>query len=409
MTKKGVIIFIVATFGVSWAWMFCAGLLLNISLVNPLAQLPIGLTPAIVAVIVRAWVTKEGFPDAGLALRLRKGWPYYLAAWLGPLLFAGVAVASAAALGLSRVDLAPLDSLLPVQSPGASVLIWMMIMIPLTPVFWGEEFGWTSYLRPRLFPERPLLSAGATGIIWAVWHYPLAFVGYIHFGNIFLGLLIWTLSFLCQEIILAWLYQSSRSIWTASLAHAGNNLVLFLFVGQLLKEASALVITTYATIPLAVVAAWIVFTGRLTKPQSQRNTTWRTGAFAAPVFPRSLLVFDGDCAFCTSSVDTIRARIRPDVDFEPWQWLELSELGLTEEQVDRSVQWLNGEGGRASGAKAFAKVLLHAAWPWRIAGMIMLVPPVSWLAGAVYRLIANNRHRMPGGTPACAVRIARGD
>jgi hypothetical protein len=35
--------------------------------------------------------------------------------------------------------------------------------------------------------------------------------------------------------------------------------------------------------------------------------------------------------------------------------------------------------------------------------MAMLLPPVSWLAAGVYSLVAANRMRLPGGTPACAV------
>ena len=31
-------------------------------------------------------------------------------------------------------------------------------------------------------------------------------------------------------------------------------------------------------------------------------------------------------------------------------------------------------------------------------------PPLRWLAPYLYRLIARNRHRLPGGTPACAIR-----
>jgi predicted DCC family thiol-disulfide oxidoreductase YuxK len=33
----------------------------------------------------------------------------------------------------------------------------------------------------------------------------------------------------------------------------------------------------------------------------------------------------------------------------------------------------------------------------------MLTPPVSWLARGLYRVIADHRDRMPGGTPACAL------
>ncbi|THJ75198.1 thiol-disulfide oxidoreductase DCC family protein, partial [Candidatus Frankia alpina] len=118
---------------------------------------------------------------------------------------------------------------------------------------------------------------------------------------------------------------------------------------------------------------------------------------------RPLLVYDGDCAFCTRCVEAIRARIRPAVDFRPWQELDLPGLGLTEQQVGRAVQWIGAESSRASGAAAFARVLSRADRQWQLLGTVMRVPPVSWLAAAGYRLIADNRHRMPGGTSACAL------
>jgi hypothetical protein len=48
-------------------------------------------------------------------------------------------------------------------------------------------------------------------------------------------------------------------------------------------------------------------------------------------------------------------------------------------------------------------VLLRSRWPWRPFGALLLVPPFSWIGAGLYRLIAANRHRLPGGTPACAV------
>lgn len=119
---------------------------------------------------------------------------------------------------------------------------------------------------------------------------------------------------------------------------------------------------------------------------------------------RPLLVFDGDCGFCSGSVGVLRDRIGPDVDFEPWQRLDLAALGLTQEQVTRSVWLVEGAGAapRSSGAAAFARVLLRAARPWRVVGRLLLLPPVSWCAAAVYRVIAANRHRLPGSTPACS-------
>lgn len=49
---------------------------------------------------------------------------------------------------------------------------------------------------------------------------------------------------------------------------------------------------------------------------------------------RPLLVFDGDCAFCTSSARLL-ARIAPAAEMVAWQQIDLAELGLTEEAVCR--------------------------------------------------------------------------
>jgi predicted DCC family thiol-disulfide oxidoreductase YuxK len=38
---------------------------------------------------------------------------------------------------------------------------------------------------------------------------------------------------------------------------------------------------------------------------------------------------------------------------------------------------------------------------WRLVGRLIITPPVSWLAGPVYALIARNRHRLPGASDSC--------
>ena len=40
---------------------------------------------------------------------------------------------------------------------------------------------------------------------------------------------------------------------------------------------------------------------------------------------------------------------------------------------------------------------------WRVAGHLLLVPPISWVAALVYALVARYRHKLPGGTVACRV------
>ncbi|MBM3687146.1 MAG: DUF393 domain-containing protein, partial [Actinobacteria bacterium] len=39
---------------------------------------------------------------------------------------------------------------------------------------------------------------------------------------------------------------------------------------------------------------------------------------------RPLMIFDGDCAFCTTSANFMRRRIRPRCDIEPWQRTDIA-------------------------------------------------------------------------------------
>ena len=60
----------------------------------------------------------------------------------------------------------------------------------------------------------------------------------------------------------------------------------------------------------------------------------------------------------------------------------------------------------ASAQDAVARVLL-AGRPWlRPVGAAMLAPGVNAVAGMAYRWVALNRHRLPGGTPACSLPAA---
>ncbi|GAA3825754.1 hypothetical protein GCM10022226_53150 [Sphaerisporangium flaviroseum] len=116
------------------------------------------------------------------------------------------------------------------------------------------------------------------------------------------------------------------------------------------------------------------------------------------------LVYDGDCGFCRRCVDFGHDHLPVMPKVSRWQDLDLEAHGLTLDEVTTSIQLMGPNGLRASGARAVAVMLAvqPGLW-WRTAGRVMLVPPVSSAAEAVYRLIARNRHRLPGGTGTCSV------
>jgi predicted DCC family thiol-disulfide oxidoreductase YuxK len=119
------------------------------------------------------------------------------------------------------------------------------------------------------------------------------------------------------------------------------------------------------------------------------------------------LVFDGDCGFCTSSADWLGTRLNrprgPNAGLIPWQFTDLAALGTRAERAQREVLWVSTDGTIRGGAAAFAAWLTFRGGPYAVAGYAMDLPIVRKLAAAVYRVIAQNRHRMPGGSPACAL------
>jgi predicted DCC family thiol-disulfide oxidoreductase YuxK len=117
---------------------------------------------------------------------------------------------------------------------------------------------------------------------------------------------------------------------------------------------------------------------------------------------RPVLVFDGDCAFCTNCANFLK-RIGPNAEIVPWQFADLADLGVTAEQATEAVQWVETDGAVRSGHEAIAAVFSRAGAVWRVVGRLMTLPGISWLTGWGYRLVARNRYRLPGGTPACRV------
>jgi predicted DCC family thiol-disulfide oxidoreductase YuxK len=114
-----------------------------------------------------------------------------------------------------------------------------------------------------------------------------------------------------------------------------------------------------------------------------------------------LLIFDGDCSFCTSSATWIEHRLPSGTRVEPWQRVDLGAIGLTESDVTTAAYWVDERGRTYRGHRSIGKALVAAGGAWRLLGALLLVPPFSWLAAVAYVIIAKNRHRLPGGTPAC--------
>ena len=124
---------------------------------------------------------------------------------------------------------------------------------------------------------------------------------------------------------------------------------------------------------------------------------------------RPVFLYDGDCAFCSSCAAFIGRRVHTRAKVLPWQTVAIEPFGLTVSQCDEAVQWIARDNKVTSGPQAIARLLIDAGSIWRPLGWLLRIPPISWLAEPIYRLIARNRHRMPGGTAACSLPQAERD
>jgi membrane protease YdiL (CAAX protease family) len=110
------------------------------------------------------------------------------------------------------------------------LVILYCILITIVGGFFvlGEEIGWRGFLIPYLakvttFSKTAIIS----GIIWALWHYPLFFFGIYNSGSPYwYGITLTTISIVGMSFVLVWLRLKSGSLWTAVMLHTSHNLFM---------------------------------------------------------------------------------------------------------------------------------------------------------------------------------------
>jgi membrane protease YdiL (CAAX protease family) len=195
-------------------------------------------TPLISAVVVRGFITREGFRNTGLGIGKKK---YYLAAWFVPFIIVILTLLVSAALGLGMFNFDP--SLLP---PAVQPMLEAFGNMPLQDLMYlflfintisavtigmlvtiGEEYGWRSYLIQKLMPFGKTKALVCMGIIWGLWHASFIAMGFNYGLGYALfplpGIVMMCIFTTLLGIIFAWLRYASGSIWPCAMAHATIN------------------------------------------------------------------------------------------------------------------------------------------------------------------------------------------
>lgn len=112
------------------------------------------------------------------------------------------------------------------------------------------------------------------------------------------------------------------------------------------------------------------------------------------------MLYDDDCGFCKRSAARVH-RLGVDVDRAAIQATDLASYGIGAERALREMPYVAPDGAVVYGHEAWAGILATGPLWARTVGRLMTTWPLSIVAAWVYRWVAGNRQRMPGGTPAC--------
>lgn len=110
-----------------------------------------------------------------------------------------------------------------------------------------------------------------------------------------------------------------------------------------------------------------------------------------------LVIYDGDCGICNALRQWAEQRDPADrLQFVPYQTADLDSLapGLDRARASRAVYAVRADGKRLRGARAIFETLQYIPGTWRVVGRVGVLPPLSWLAEPVYRIIAHHRMRV---------------
>ena len=113
-----------------------------------------------------------------------------------------------------------------------------------------------------------------------------------------------------------------------------------------------------------------------------------------------MLVFDGNCGFCTRSVGWVRAMDRRGrIEVRPYQEPGAPEsIGTDAATCADAVQWRGPDGRRLAGAAA-VNAVLDTVTGTNLPSTVYRA--TAGLQERVYRWVADHRGQFPGTTPYC--------
>lgn len=150
------------------------------------------------------------------------------------------------------------------------LLTTLMLILPIGFFALGEDLGWGGWLIPHLAHNTSFANTALiTGLVWALYHYPLMLFGdYTQGTSLWFGLAMNTLVLIALAFTQTWLRLSSGTIWPVVLAHTLWNILMF-YVFEPITHATSL--TLYLVGEKGAITALIVTAFALLLWQLSRN------------------------------------------------------------------------------------------------------------------------------------------
>lgn len=115
-----------------------------------------------------------------------------------------------------------------------------------------------------------------------------------------------------------------------------------------------------------------------------------------------VLLFDADCALCTRAATWART-LRWRTIVIPLQSIDLAGAGVDPQRATTDMPFISADGEISYGAAAITAALGTGHTGHRALAAVLRSFPFRHLAARAYRLVARNRHRLPGGSAACDI------
>ncbi len=270
-TAKGPILVISVFLALTMIFYFAGvWLIFRLSSATPL-MLSVGL-----AAVVTCLVTRKELRTLGWR------WGSWKIQWLNyfmPLFYAAMAYGLIWTLGLGgwyNVDFIQeqKESYNLVTWPNAAVIGMHFLLtatvcfVLLLPSVLGEELGWRGLLVPELSKLMPFTGVAlVSGLLWAVWHWPLMFMGLYGMGEatpFLYQLAFFTLCIMSMSVVMTYFRLKTYSVWPAVIFHMSHNVFLQKFFGPMTlgNANSAWFLDEFGLVVPSVLVVIAVYYGR---------------------------------------------------------------------------------------------------------------------------------------------------